>query len=143
MPYSGMVNAGDQLQATLSHARQLAAACNRTVEVRFYKYTGPAIPSPNPEGRFYALQLFLIDPTAQGTTTVGTGRKVTLPNTVHLVSTCELSSLLDPSISTHVAGPTLGSSQPCGTNYTATTPPVNFATLVLQPSTAKVRLHRP
>jgi uncharacterized protein (TIGR02596 family) len=170
---SGLGHAGDQILATLSQARQIAAARNRTVEVRFYKYVDASQPT---EGRFHAMQLFVVETAAQGTTTNAVARSQTMPATVFIASGTALSSLLDPAVTTPTAGSALGVKIPsCGLNYSASTfriypdgstsftnaqpkfltvvpsntpdeatvPPANYATIVLEPSNGKARLHRP
>lgn len=93
MRSSGIATAGDQLLTTLSQARQIAASRNRTVEVRFYRYVESNDP---PQGRFRAVQLFLIEPSAQGSTTQTASRKLTLPSNTYLSPTAALSSLIQP-----------------------------------------------
>lgn len=122
MRSSGMTNAGDQLLATLSQARQLAMARNRTVEVRLYKYSDPSLPSQPAGGQFRAIQLFLLETTPSGVTTNAAGRKVTVPAAAYIASHPSLSSLLAPTATSTVTGAALGQPvPPCGLDYTANT----------------------
>jgi uncharacterized protein (TIGR02596 family) len=182
MSSSGLASAADQAFSILSQARQLAVAKNRTVEVRIYKYADAGRPGQPADGRFQAMQLFVIEPSPQGTTTNSVGRKMNLPASVYVASSPALSPALDPSKSAHKTGAELSQSlSPCGLNYTAallrfhpdgslslpppaaplgtaplfltlvpsttpdasTSPPENFATIMLQPVSGKARLHRP
>lgn len=173
---SGIGQAGDQILASLSQARQIAASRNRTVEVRFYKYSEASGASERADGRFRALQLFVLDPSPQGPTTNAVTKIQPMPATVYIASSTALSSLLDPAVTASTAGSTLGVEIPSrGLNYSASTfrvypdgstsftnsqpmfvtvvpantpdeatlPPANYATIVLEPSNGKVRLHRP
>jgi uncharacterized protein (TIGR02596 family) len=172
MRASGMTNAGDQLLAALSLARQNALSRNRTVEVRFYKYTDAADPQG---GRFHAVQSFALEPGTNGIATNAISRKITLPPTSYISTAPSLSSLLDPATCPRSTGAALGQPlSPCGLNYEAAifriypdgstsitnsqpvfvtvvpanipdeaaTPPPNYATVILQPTTGKVQLHR-
>jgi len=173
---SGVSNAGDQMLSSLSLARQIATSRNRAVEVRLYRYHDPARAGQPAEGRFQAIQLFLIEPTPSGTSTNAASRKQSLPANAYIASDPALSSLLDPARFTPVPGSELGQTvPPVGTNYsavrfrfrpdgsttlpsdtpmyltmvpattpdTASAPPANFATIVLQASSGKASLHRP
>lgn len=173
MRASGMAIAGDQVLSALAQARQTAISQNRTVEVRFYKYTDASDPTG---GRFHASQAFVLEPGAQGITTNPVGRKVTLPSTTYIAATPALSSLLDSTATLRKTGAVLGQSiPPCGLNYEAatfriypdgstsitnslpmfltvvpantpddaSTPPANYATIVIQPLSGKAQLHRP
>jgi uncharacterized protein (TIGR02596 family) len=122
MRASGVTNAGDQLMATLSQARQTAIARNRTVEVRLYQYVDPDAAQEPAEGRFRSMQLFLIESITQENGAAPIGRTIHFPGSTYLAPNAALSSLLDSAIRPSVTGTALGHPiSPCGLNYRAKT----------------------
>lgn len=173
MRASGMANAGDQILTALSLARQNAISRNRTVEVRFYKYIDAADPqgsrfhavqsfvrepgtngfTATPIGRKITLPSTtyisttatlssLLDPAAAPRST-GTALGQS-------ISPCGLDYeaaifRIYPDGSTSITNslPVFVTVVPANIPDDTATPPPNYATVVLQPTTGKAQLHRP
>lgn len=170
---SNIGNGGDQVVTALAQARQSAMARNRTVEVRFYKYAETGDPeegrfhglqtfvvepsaqgaSTNALGRKVTLPpatylsatpalSSLLDPVAAPVKT-GAALNVSVPPCGLAYTAATFQFYPDGSTSLPAGTPLFLTLVPSDTPDTATTPPLNFATIVLQQASGKTQLHRP
>ena len=98
---SSLTQAANLLTDQTAAARQQALTRNRSIEVRFYKFTDPE--QPGETTRYYrALQYFEI---AEGGILNPTGRYVRFPNSVIMSSAGALSSVLNDTAAHPVTNP--------------------------------------
>ena len=99
---SALTQAANVLSDQTAAARQQALTRNRSIEVRFYRFTDPE--QPGETAKFYrALQYFEI---ADGGIPNPTGRYVRFPNSVIMSSDTALSSVLNDTANHPVTTPT-------------------------------------
>jgi len=173
MRASEIGGAGDQLLTALGQARQTAISRNRTVEVRYYKYAETSDPqggrfhatqsfilepgsqgvTTNPIGRKITLPSTtyiaataalssLLDPAASARVT-GSALGQPIPPCGLNYEAATFRIYPDGSTSITNSRPLFLTVVPANTRDDSSTPPANYATVVIHPLSGKAQLHRP
>ncbi len=169
---SRLSDATDQVVALLGYARQSAVALNHTVEVRFYQFSDPSIPSST--SHYQAMQVFQFDDDGNA---IPLTKVQFLPGQIICDAGSTLSPLLgtsqaktfNPPLDAQISLPRIGASYTCAafqfapsgiTTLVATsswfvtlhraadgdnlsTPPTNYSTVQIDPVSGSVKTYRP